>query len=95
MSGLDFNYEQKEDGEPMEQYEVKERLALTEDDRLVPEGDPDARWLFAIPGRPIPMADAIKYGLVKEKAESAVESVGADKSRVAASKRGRRVEKKP
>jgi hypothetical protein len=46
-------------------YVVTERLALTEDElRLVPEGSPDGRWLFAIPGQEIPFAVAVKFGLV-------------------------------
>lgn len=69
MSGLEINYEGGD--ELMETYDPKERLALTEDGRVVPEGHADARWLYAIPGRPIPMADAIKHGLVSAKAPSA------------------------
>lgn len=68
MSGLGLIYNDGKD-EPMEQYEVKERLALTEDDRVVPESDPDARWLFAIPGQTIPLADAVKYGLAADPGE--------------------------
>jgi hypothetical protein len=45
-----------------------ERLCLTEDERLVPEGDPDARWLFCVPGQEIPRAEAERYGMVKKKA---------------------------
>lgn len=63
MSGMEIKTD------PPEQdaggYLVKERLALTADDRLVPEGHPDARWLYAVPGRMIPYRDALKYGLVK------------------------------
>ena len=44
--------------------EVKERLYLTEDDRVVPDGDPDVRWLYAILGSNISDADAAKYGIV-------------------------------
>ncbi len=45
-------------------FEVTERLYLTGDDELVPEGDPDARWLYAVPGKRIPLEEAEKYGLV-------------------------------
>jgi hypothetical protein len=41
-----------------------ERLYRTEDDRIVPEGDPAARWLFAGAGAEIPAADAARYGLI-------------------------------
>ena len=64
--------------------EASKRLYLTEDDRVVSEGDPDARWLYAIPGRSIPDDEAEKYGLVdgsvplaevsSEKAPKAVET---------------------
>jgi len=69
MSGLDINYEKGD--EPMDMYEIKERLALTAPDengeqRLVPEGDAEARWLYAIPGALIPLEEAIKYGLLAD-----------------------------
>jgi hypothetical protein len=32
--------------------------------RLVREGDPDARWLFCVPGQQVPDAEARRYGLV-------------------------------
>jgi hypothetical protein len=50
----------------MDNYTVTERLAKTEDDRIVPESDPEARWLFAIPGTQIPLEEAKRYGLVKD-----------------------------
>jgi hypothetical protein len=42
------------------------RLCLTEDNRLVPDTDPDARWLYCVPGVPIKRADAERYGLLDE-----------------------------
>ena len=53
-------------GADMEMYEVTERLVLTADGRVVPEGDPDGRWLYAIPGQQVPLAEAERYGLVKQ-----------------------------
>lgn len=50
---------------------VTERLCLTEDGRLVPEDDPGSRWLYAIPGHTIPLADAQRYGLVGERPNDA------------------------
>jgi hypothetical protein len=56
-----------------ETYKTKERLALTDPDetgepqRAVPEGDPDARWFYAIKDAEIPLEDAVKYGLVSAK----------------------------
>ena len=44
-------------------FEVTERLYLTEDDRVVADGDPDARWLYAVPGKRITLEEAEKYGL--------------------------------
>ena len=44
--------------------EVKERLYLTEDDRIVLMGDPKARWLFSAVGQSITDAAAAKYGIV-------------------------------
>lgn len=46
---------------------VTERLWLTEDrQRVVPEGDPAARFLFATPGTRIHAEDARRYGLVSD-----------------------------
>lgn len=42
------------------------RLCLTEDDRLVLDTDPDARWLFCVPGVPISRGLAERYGLLAE-----------------------------
>lgn len=39
------------------------RLYLTEDDRLVEEGHPDARWLWCTPGMQVPREQAERYGL--------------------------------
>lgn len=41
--------------------EATERLYRTEDDRLVPEGHPDARWLFCAPGQPVSKAALEAY----------------------------------
>jgi hypothetical protein len=44
---------------------IKQRLYQTENrDRLVPDGDPEARFLYAVPGRRISDADAKRYGLI-------------------------------
>lgn len=44
---------------------VTQHLYLTEDKkRVVPEGDPDARWLWATPGMAVNERDAIRYGLL-------------------------------
>lgn len=60
--GLEINHEPKEKN-AMAMFTVQERLCLTEDDRIVLEGDLDARWLYAIPGQEIPLAEAERYGL--------------------------------
>lgn len=44
-----------------------ERLCLTEGrDRLVAEDDPEARWLFCIPGRLVPIGEAARLGMVPQ-----------------------------
>lgn len=43
--------------------EAVERLCLTEDGRLVPENDPEARWLFCVPSTRIRRSDMDRYGL--------------------------------
>ena len=57
-------------------FEVTNRLYLTENDEVVPEGDPDARWLYAVPGKRIPLEEAEKYGLTDSSAEPAGEPAG-------------------
>lgn len=44
---------------------IKGRWCLTGDGKLVPEGDPEARWLWAIDGQEIPEdeAKAVGYGV--------------------------------
>lgn len=59
---LEINHPEEDDDVPS--YTVTERYCLTEDDRLVIEGDLEARWLYAIPGQEIPWSEAKKYGLV-------------------------------
>ena len=48
---------------------AKERLYLTEKDKVVPAGDPRARWLFAAVGSEISAADVKRYGLDKKPAK--------------------------
>lgn len=46
---------------------VNERLWLTaERDRLVPDGDPDAAFLFCTAGARVARADALRLGLIAE-----------------------------
>ncbi|NJP24454.1 hypothetical protein FLW53_09580 [Microbispora sp. SCL1-1] len=56
------------------------RLCRTEDDRLVPDSDPDARWLYCTPGTPIPRAEAERYGLLKAQADEPEPDAGGDES---------------
>ena len=52
-------------------YESDRRLYLTADrDRVVGEGDPDARFLFAVPGSRIRAEDAERYELVKARRQA-------------------------
>ena len=45
---------------------MTQKLWQTADkDRLVVDGDPAAAFLFCIPGREIPIADALRYGLAR------------------------------
>lgn len=52
-------------------HEITERLYLTEDDRVVPDGHPDARWLWATPGQRIRLSEAKRRGLVKQRKAAA------------------------
>lgn len=51
-------------------YTVTERLYLTADDKVVKEGDPKAAFLYATPGKEIPIAEAVKYGLTRSVKQS-------------------------
>jgi len=72
------------------------RLCRTEDDRLVPDSDPDARWLYCTPGTAIPRAEAERYGLLGAKADYKVDDdepqaqPGEDTPEGPAAKRSRR-----
>lgn len=46
-------------------YTTDEGLWLTEDGKVVPDGDPSAAFLFAAAGSQVSVDDAEKYGLVK------------------------------
>lgn len=48
----------------MESFEVTERLCLTEDDRVVGEDHPEARWLWKIPGEHVSIEEAQARGLI-------------------------------
>lgn len=49
-----------------EKIEITDRWCLTEDrKRVVPEGDPEARWLHWIPGDEVPLEEAQRLGAVK------------------------------
>ncbi len=45
-------------------YIADRRLYVTEDDRVVEAGDPDARWLLCAAGSELSDAVAAKYGLI-------------------------------
>jgi hypothetical protein len=49
-------------------HEVTERLYKTEAGEIVPAGHPESRWLFAVPGSKIGMAEAVELGLVSDDA---------------------------
>lgn len=52
--------------------ETKEALWLTADrERLVPEGDPEAAFLFASAGKRVSREDAERYGLVGKRGRKA------------------------
>lgn len=73
-------------------FTVTERLYLTNDDKLVKEGDPRAAFLYSTPGKEIPMVEAEKYGLAPT-AKAA--SAPADKAKAApANKAVRKTAKK-
>lgn len=49
---------------------IDRRLCLTEDrSRVVDETDPEARWLWAIPGHVVDRAEAERLGAVEPEAE--------------------------
>lgn len=51
-----------------EKFEVTERLIRTKDGTVVPESEAvDGGYLFAAVGQRIPIAEAVKHGLVKPK----------------------------
>lgn len=60
-------------GPAQELVTVAEHWYLTEDRcRVVKEGDPAGRWLWASPGTEVPRADAIRYGALNPDPEPEV-----------------------
>lgn len=60
----------------MAMHEVKERLYYTRDkSRVVPEGDPEAAFLFATPGVAVPMEEAERVGLTGKAPQAAAPQV--------------------
>jgi len=50
-----------------EQWTVDRHLYLTEDrKRVVEEGDPEGRWLWAPPGHQVPLAQAKQLGAIRD-----------------------------
>ena len=80
MPTVEINYDertqqQKVAGDKGESFELDGFYVLNEDKtKAYPEGHPDGRFTLGGPGSKIPMADAVKYGLVP----AAVESVSAE-----------------
>lgn len=57
---------------PVDTWTADRHLYLTEDKtRVVEEGHPDSRWLWASPGTEVPRAEAIRLGAVKPEPEPA------------------------
>lgn len=55
---------------PVEMVTVDRHLYLTEDkDRVVEEGDPAGRWLWAAPGNEVSRVDAERLGAIKPEAD--------------------------
>lgn len=71
------------------QYKVDRHLYLTEGkDRVVEEGDPASRWLWATPGQMVPLAEAERLGAVS--AASEAEPVEEEKKRTPAQNKQRK-----
>lgn len=62
---LEYRHIPRDAGAPVDTVKVDQHWYLTEDkDRVVPEGDPAARWLWATPDMDVPRADAERLGAV-------------------------------
>lgn len=66
-------------------YTADRRLFLTSDRaRVVEAGDPEAAFLYAVPGRTVPREEAERYGLVGAKAEAEPDEAEPDEKPAAA-----------
>jgi outer membrane biosynthesis protein TonB len=72
---LEYRYQPRDGGSSVDTVKVDQHWYLTEDkDRVVPEGNPAARWLWATPGMDVPRAEAERLGAVAvEDTEEVVE----------------------
>lgn len=76
---LEYRRIPREAGPPVDTVTIDRHLYLTEDKtRVVPEGHPKCRWLWATPGMDVPRADAERLGAIAlpEPAEDAPEDSG-------------------
>lgn len=77
--GLEYRHIPRDAGEPVDTVKVDRHWYLTEDkDRVVPEGDPAARWLWATPDMDVPRTDAERLGAVPAAARAAETDVEED-----------------
>ncbi len=68
---------------------ITKRLYITVDgDRLVEEGDPDAQFLYANPGRKISDEDAAKFGLLDVPEEESPEEDATPEAQPAKKRKG-------
>jgi hypothetical protein len=73
---LEYRYQPREVGPPVETVTVDRHLYLTEDKtRVVEEGHPDGRSLWATPGMDVPRADAERLGAIEPAKEPPAEAV--------------------
>lgn len=69
---LEYRRLPRDPGAPTDTVTVDRHWYLTEDkDRVVPEGNPAARWLWATPGMDVPRGDAERLGAVDAPPEDA------------------------
>lgn len=66
---FEFVRSDKQDA-PVEMWVADRRLCLTEDkSKVVPEGHPDGRWLWATEGQEVPRAEAEQLGAISPEPE--------------------------
>jgi len=77
-------------GKKVEKFEVTERLYIDTDGNIVPEDSPEAAFLYATPGKRVPLDEAVEKSLITKAAAKKQADKPADKQKTPAQNKRRK-----